>query len=229
MKASMGEAFADAQLRNVVDMTGDCFDPVALQTAFETYDVFKQTTDLTLPDRTWLSIDPSGTGHAWGWFIGGLKNRTLFEIESGTLQMGTGKDGHSVSPQTLNEFLLSKAKQWAVHTVVCESNTGGPAVQIYLQQHGRNVVSQNFGADGATNSRFAFIHLARKLIDQQQIVLANRDLYRQLIIYNPSKGSADKLKGDLADAFLHFCWIAGGGLQAFETSQIRATPSRVVW
>jgi hypothetical protein len=226
MTASAGQEFADSQLRNIYSPDGDQFNPIALKNALDTYPTFMTHTPDLDTRIAYLGIDPSGTGHKWGWFLLGQINNMLFEIDSGTIQMGDLAQKEQWSPQRMQEFFLALCRAHMVRKVAIESNTGGKIVELFLRQHGVNVMSQNFGADNTPQSRHNFIMLARKMIDEAAFVFKNHQLYQQLLIYNPTKSSDDKLKGDLADASLHAIWIAMNG---FKGATNQPTPKAVFY
>lgn len=204
--AIVGEDFTQRRLHNVSTADGDMFDPAALRDAFETYAMFM--VQCPTIERCILAIDPSGTGHKWGWFLGAFNRGVFWEMESGEIQMGMpDESGQKWSPERMEAFFMKFVRAHGAEVVI-ESNSGGGIMKTNLALKGARVTSQNFGSDNDVNSRSAYIQRARRLLDERVIVLRNQTLHSQLLIYAPTVKSEDRFKGDLADAFLHFCWRA---------------------
>jgi len=215
MEVCMGEDFVKQQLENADTGSGDAFNYVSIDDAYQMYDMYWQNIGMKYPAITHMAIDPSGTGHPFGVFIGGydpLKDEHI-EIESFEMQMG---DPNTItrekqSPNRINEILLEKCQKYNVKKVCIESNSGGQAIAIFLRSHKIQVVLQNFGAKNAFNSRANYVKLANYVLDGRKIVLKYQKLKSELTIYNPEIDKGEH-KGDAADAFLHYLWLACGGM-----------------
>ena len=215
MEVCMGEDFVKQQLENADTSSGDAFNYVSLQDAYDMYDTYWQNIGMKYPSITHMAIDPSGTGHPFGVFIGAydpIRDEHL-EVESFEMQMG---DPNTVtrekqSPNRINEILLEKCQKYNIKKVCIESNSGGQAIAIFLRSHNIQVVMQNFGAKTAFNSRANYVKLANYVLDGRKIVLKYAKLKSELTIYNPDIDKGEH-KGDAADAFLHYLWLACGGM-----------------
>jgi len=215
MEVCMGEDFVKQQLENADTGSGDAFNYVSIDDAYQMYDTYWQNIGMKYPAITHMAIDPSGTGHPFGVFIGGydpLKDEHI-EIESFEMQMG---DPNTItrekqSPNRINEILLEKCQRYNIKKVCIESNSGGQAIAIFLRSHKIQVVLQNFGAKNAFNSRANYVKLANYVLDGRKIVLKYQKLKSELTIYNPEIDKGEH-KGDAADAFLHYLWLACGGM-----------------
>ena len=217
---------AKMRLQGEMSYEGDIFDQQSIKDAYAIYETLLNTT-FENPDEFWLeteynvlAIDPSGEGHPWGYFIGGVVNNFFIEIASGELQLGSPQSmgGGRWTPARLNEFVYKMMKQYNVKYVVIESNTGGPGLKIYLQGKGFTKVEyQNFGAEGNYNARTNYLKVVNKILHGRALALKNRSIHPQLTVYDPDerKKTATHVsqKGDVADAFIHFCWKAAGGLK----------------
>jgi len=213
--ALLGEGFGQMRLEGEMTGQGDCFNFAAVNDAFDRYTLYMSIINNKLPPIRFMAIDPSGTGHPFGVFIGAYdpdKDEHV-EIESFEIQMGdpNTRIQEKSSPQRINELLLTKCRENGIKKVVIESNSGGQAIAIFLRNYGIQVIEQNFGGKQCYNSRANYVTLANYLLDNRKIVLKNDKLKSELIIYNPSINK-EEFKGDVADAFLHYCWIAVGGM-----------------
>ena len=232
-----GKAFTERRFQNIHSGSGDTFDVVALNDSFDIYETFLMTQGLDInnpiqmaqkSDYVILAIDPSGGGHPFGWYVGGVFNRYLFEIKSGMFQMGTDDHGQNWTPDRVNMFFYKMVKELNVACVVLESNTYGPALGIYLEQRGIKVEYQNFGAEGKANDRENFISVTRAIYADHVIANRNIELKPQMVLYDPSEKEKNKKnrKGDLADAHIHFIWKASGGLDYMRAREIKPQLNR---
>lgn len=216
MEVCMGEDFVKQQLENADTGSGDAFNYTSIDDAFSLYDSYLQTIGDKISALRFMAIDPSGTGHPFGVFIGAYDSSRdeHVEVEAFEMQMGdTNVIIHDKkSPQNINQTLLLKCQQNFIKKVCIESNSGGQAIAIFLRQHRITVINQNFGAKNAFNSRANFVKLANYILDEHKIVLKYPKLKSELTIYNPSVNK-EEYKGDVADAFLHYCWLSVGGMQ----------------
>jgi hypothetical protein len=213
--ALLGDGFGKMRLEGEFTGEGDCFNYVSIQDSFDMYETYWQNIGMKYPSITHMAIDPSGTGHPFGVFIGAydpLRDEHI-EIESFEMQMG---DPNTItrdkqSPNRINEILLEKCQKYNVKKVCIESNSGGQAIAIFLRSHKIQVIMQNFGAKNAFNSRSNYVKLANYVLDGRKIVLKYGKLKSELTIYNPDIDKGEH-KGDAADAFLHYLWLACGGM-----------------
>ena len=199
------EGTANRMLRNEYDYSGDTFNFDSLEDAYKMYKLFMLQEPL--PKNIVLGIDPSGTRHKWGWFLGAYNDGTYWEIDSGEIQMGMpdGK-GDVWSPQRLESFFVTLCLSIPGIDVVIESNTGGARLKTVLQMKGIKCRKQNFSGSETGKSREDFIYVAERILSDRAMVLNNRKLFNQQVNYNPTKSLAEKFKGNVADAWLHFCW-----------------------
>lgn len=217
--ALVGTSFTKMRLKNEFDGTGDQFDTTHINDSYDIYETFCVGEDLTpetmknKPDITILAIDPSNTGHPFGWYLGGIIHKYLFEIASGMMQMGIDNQGQKWTPERINQFFLKICREYHVKYVVIENNTYGAALAIFLIQHGIRVEFQNFGGQGKSNDRENFLSVVRTVFANHIIANKNYDLKPQLVIYDPVVRDKEDYKGDIADAFIHFVWKAVGGLK----------------
>ena len=208
----MGEDYVKSQLLNQETASGDAFSAQSLIDALESYALFM--TQKPAVAINIMTLDPSGTGHPFGWFIGGFDSITQnsWEIESGMIQLGNpDADGDNWTIQKIYAFVLSKCREYHVKYFITESNSGGQALALYLRQNGITAILQNFAGELTPTSRSNYIKLARYILEERQTFICNQDLINQLTIYNPNKDK-EKHKGDIADAWLHFQWKAYGGV-----------------
>jgi len=221
----VGKNFTQRRLHNKDTGTGDKFDQQSLRDAFAIYETLINT-QFENPNEWWkecdftvMAVDPSGTGHPFGWIVLAVAGRYLIEVESGMMEMGTDDQGQKWTPQRINMYLYQKFKQYYCKAGAIESNTSGPAIRVFFENRKKNMKPQNFGADGKYNARENYITLARHVLDDRLIALKNRDLQAQLTIYNPEERDtkSEKVKGDIADAFLHAVWLALGGMKYLRT------------
>jgi hypothetical protein len=214
--ALLGDGFGKMRLEGEMSGDGDCFNFAAIDDAFSLYDSYLQTIGDKISALRYMAIDPSGTGHPFGVFIGAYdpQRDEHVEVEAFEMQMGDANVAirEKSSPQRINEILLTKCQQNFVKKVCIESNSGGQAIAIFLRAHKIVVMNQNFGGKEAHNSRANFVKLANYILDEHKIVLKYPKLKSELTIYNPSVNK-EEYKGDVADAFLHYCWLSVGGLQ----------------
>jgi hypothetical protein len=135
--------------------------------------------------------------------------------------MGAYSETHETwTPDKINMFFLQKAKEHNVNRITIESNSGGQAVMLFFKAHHLPVILQNFGGDGEVNARAAYIKIARELLDERACLLKSSILRNELLIYDPGVAAKEKNKGDLADAFLHFTWIAMDGVNYFKRKML---------
>lgn len=208
----MGKGFGDMRIDGIMSSLGDTFDMQAIKDAYDCYDTYLAQSDLPLLRA--MALDPSGTGHPFGWVILGYDERTdtIVEIDSGMMQLGTGKDGITWSPEKIDTFLLSKAKEHGVKYFSSESNSGGHQYIIKMKAAGiRSIICQWQGKDTSI-SHESFIKLTNHFLTERQILLKNPDLKKQLVIYDPAKDK-EQHKGDIADALLCCLWNLVGGIQ----------------
>jgi hypothetical protein len=215
MQVCMGEEFVKQQLENADTGSGDAFNYTSLEDAFALYETYLRHLNGKYPALRYMTIDPSGTGHPFGVFIGGYNPLTNehIEIESCEIQMGdVDPVTHELwSPQKINTWLLAKVREYGIKKVAIESNSGGQQIAIFLRANGIECIMQNFGAPNSPFSRSNFLKLANHFLDERKVVLKNQKLKSELTIYNPAKDK-DKFKGDVADAFLHYIWLSVGGI-----------------
>lgn len=215
---------AKMRLDGIMSYEGDIFDQQSIKDAFDIYETLISQS-FNDPDAFWLeteynilSIDPSGTGHPYGWFVGGVHQNYFIEIDSGEMELGFDDTGQKWSSDRVNMFLYNIVKKYNVKYVVLENNTGGPTIYIFFRGKGfRKIEYQNFGKEGNSNARSNFISVVRHALDNRAVALKNRSLHPQLTIYDPDqRDKTDRRvsqKGDLADAFIHFMFKAAGGLK----------------
>ncbi len=202
--------FADAQLKNIYNATGDVFDYQSLVDAWEGYPLMISTKPIARYKI--LSIDPSGAGHPFGWYIGAVdgKGENFWEIESGELQLGKSLDdlesGEKWSWDRIMVFFIQKCKKLNVDLVIMESNSGGNAMKLKFSQNNLHAMNQNFAPVGKRGSRNAMIHMSRSLFDDRVINIKSEGLRDQLLIYDPEVHNKEKYKGDRPDAMLHCNW-----------------------
>jgi len=207
----VGDSLIKSRLGGGTSSEGDTFDFPSIEEAFATYDYVFANARTQL---RFLAVDPSQTGHPWGWFLGSydpMKDE-MYEFESGQMEMGDPKvDPSKCSPQHIKEFLLDKAQKNGIKTFVCEGNCGGAELVLFMKQHGFRAYTQVWSGNNKINSHDSFIRLLRHFLDERKIYLCNPKLKQQLTIYNPKKDK-EQHKGDIADALLHFVWVAVSGL-----------------
>ena len=219
MSALSGEAEANAQLYNTYNSEGDAFNPQTLKDAFNTYEFFMARIEpKTQYTKTILSIDPSGTGHPFGWCVLRISdNDFIWELDSGEFKMGDyDETGQCWTPSKIDSFLRKKYYDYKCTGVIFEGNNGGAAFVVTFRAAGMNAKLCNFAGEGKVNSHSEKIRTARWFFDNMQIVIANRQLKAELSVYNPvvSKRTGNgALKGDVADAFLHAIWELVGGVR----------------
>lgn len=230
--ALCGTSFTRQRLGNEVDGTGDQFDIMHLNDSYDIYETFCMTEDLTpenmknKPDYNILGIDPSNTGHPFGYYLGGVYHKYLFEIKSGMMKMGLDTLGQKWTPDRINLFFYKMCKDYNVSVVVIENNTYGAALQIYLKQRGINAEFQSWAGEGKSNSRSNFLSVARAVYANHVIANKNLDLKPQLVIYDPIERDKVEYKGDIADAHIHFIWKAVGGLDYMRAKEVHPSINR---
>ena len=232
-----GKAFTERRFENIHSGSGDTFDVQDLNDSFDIYETFLMTQGLDILDKIQMAqksdyvimaVDPSGTGHPFGWYVGGVLRQHLFEIDSGTFQMGLDPHGQKWTPDRINMFIYKKCKDLNVACVVIESNSYGPALEIYLSQRRVKTEYQNFGAPGSSNDRENFISVVRAIYADHAIANYNIELKPQMVLYDPGEREKNKKdrKGDLADAHIHFIWKAAGGLNYMRAREVKPLLNR---
>jgi hypothetical protein len=211
MEAAMGSAWAKSQLDNIYNAEGDIFLPAAIEWAYTNYKPI-MTLDNQVATKKVMAIDPSGTGHPFGWFIGACNSggRFFWELASGEMQLGASMDdiesGEKWSQERIDAFLISKAKEHHVDLVLIESNMSGPAMRLKFLGNNLMCMHQNFGSKDSDYNRENMIGLARHIMDSECLVLKGEALQDSLLKYDPDKENTQKRKGDSADAMIHCLW-----------------------
>lgn len=213
MKSLSGEGEARAQLLNEYNREGDIFDPNSLTNAALAYEYFmSQRSQEIHIEKMLLSIDPSGVGHPIGWCIFAYGSNTIWEVCSGEKQLGDEDEinNEKITPDKLIAFFINKARKHKVNYAIIENNQNGPTIKIMLKIAKIKCEFRNFGGETNINSHTNKNRLVRHFLDNGMIVIKNPDLIAQLRIYNPFENK-NKLKGDLADSFIHVVWELVGG------------------
>ena len=215
--AICGEAFTQRRLENINTGSGDQFDHQTLKDAIDVYESLLASTFGT--ETPWLevhynimSIDPSQTGHPFGYVIAGVQPSLIIEWESGMMQMGIDKVGQKWSPDKINMFYYKKVKQYGIKLTIIENNNYGPALHLYLVARGVNAVLFNRGGDGKYNSVSNLLSVARAAFDDHIVAMLNLLGKQQLTLYDRLLKDKNKHKGDIADAWINLIWQALGGL-----------------
>ena len=232
--ATCGKAFTERRLQNIDTGSGDQFDQQSLKDSIDIYETLLATTFIT--DRPWLevgfnilSVDPSQTGHPFGYMIAGVNPSLIIEWESGMMEMGLDKTGQKWTPDKINMFYYKKIKDYGIKIVGIENNTYGPALALYLQQRHINVILVNRGAEGSYNSVSNFLNVARAAFDDHIIAMKNLEAKQQLTLYDRAQRDKNKHKGDLADAVINLIWLALGGLQYIATKNMKENSEQTTW
>ena len=144
--AICGEAFTQRRLENINTGSGDQFDHQTLKDAIDVYETLLASTFGT--ETPWLevhynimSIDPSQTGHPFGYVIAGVQPSLIIEWESGMMQMGIDKVGQKWSPDKINMFYYKKVKQYGIKLTIIENNNYGPALHFLYCFFGQYTVN----------------------------------------------------------------------------------------
>jgi len=209
VKAIGGQSEVDRWLNNKESLVGSSFNPVAIENAFDAYEPFMAYKPT--PAYKVLFVDPSGTGHPVGYFLGACdqKGTEFWELASGTLQLGeTLEDLESdmgLTDEQIKQKLLKLARNHQINLFAAESNMNGKQLKQFFLLKGFTAINQNFGPDDnrKRDSRAAMITFARKIMDNNAMYLDGFDLKNELLIYNPDDHSTAKYKGDAADAMIH--------------------------
>jgi hypothetical protein len=232
----VGETTTKMRLENKFTGTGDQFDPESIHDAYAIYETllatdFKTPKPITECDYRILSIDPSGTGHPFGWILLGVKTQHIIDFQSGMMQMGYDPSGQKWSGGRIDEFFLKICRENYVRCVVLENNTYGSGLIVFLQNHGIKVEVSVRGMEGTDNSLSNFIRVAHKVFEDRLIALQNPDLRGQLSIYDPlerGKGN-NQFKGDIADALINGIWYCVGGIKYISGNVIQVQEQKVAW
>lgn len=195
MRASMGDDFADSQLKNITTHAGDPFPPKLIIDAMNGYDEFMEKLG-QVAYFACVGVDP-GFSHPTGVFVMGVYRGHIFELESMEL---AGKD---TSDERVKAIVSELATDYGGH-IVCESNSGGLHwIKAWNEEWGHTAYAQNFaGPQTDAFHRMNMIRMIRDLMTQHRLHICSRKLKKQLLKYNPDKDKNDS-KGDLADAFIH--------------------------
>lgn len=216
--AICGEAFTQRRLENINTGSGDQFDAQSLKDAIDIYETIRSTefsskTPWYEVNYNIMSIDPSQTGHPFGYVIAGVKPSLIIEWESGMMQMGIDKVGEKWSPDKINMFYYKKIKDYGIKLTIIENNNYGPALHLYLVARGINAILFNRGGDGKYNSVSNLLSVARAAFDDHLVAMLNLEGKSQLTLYDRLLKDKNKHKGDIADAWINLIWQALGGLQ----------------
>lgn len=188
------------------------FDPMMVLNAFKSYDAFIKF-DKPPAAFTVESLDPSGTGHPMGltiWSCDAEGEHFWMEFAQ-ELQLGEElKDwasGAKLTPEQVDQILLTKAKEHKITHFISESNMNGKMAKILFTQHGYIAQNQNFGDDKKQQkgaSRGGMCHVVRNIMDENALFFHDEDLKNEWSIYNPDEHeSVAKFKGDNADSSIH--------------------------
>jgi len=208
MEASMGSAFAKAQLKNIYNATGDTFNADSIEWAYTNYKMMKEL-ETPVPVKKIMGVDPSGAGHPFGWCIMATNSggRFFWEIDSGEMELASElwevENGEKWTQERINAYLVSKAKENHVDMIVIESNMSGPAMRLKFLQNQLPCMIQNFGNPKTEMSRDNMIGITRTIMDSERMILRGEDLQNSLLKYDPDKETKAKRKGDSADAMIH--------------------------
>ena len=197
MKSSMGEEFAERQLRNKQSYTGEPFPPHLVVAAMNGYDAFMESDSVKgRAYHTVVGVDP-GFNHPVGVFVAGCFRGHFFELESMLIK------GTDASEERIKTIIAELATDYSAEAIVCESNSGGLHWMKSWQQLGHVTMAQNFENNPVkVFDRKNMITTLQNLMKQNRLHICNKDLQTQLYKYNPDKDKNDS-KGDLADAFIH--------------------------
>jgi hypothetical protein len=215
--ALCGEGFGKMRLDGEMTSEGDTFDFASITDAFDQYESFMAINKQT--GKRIAFLDPSGTGHPFGFFIFEYNPTTdeLWEVFSKQWRMGTG-DGETWSPDRIFEFIYMKCKEFSVKLFGTEGNSGGQFLALKLKQKGIPIIIKTWEGTGTNNSQEMYVKLFRHFLDERKVYLQNPLLKTQLTIYTPKK-SNEQFKGDLADAAINALWWAVGGIQYLKKLQ----------
>lgn len=213
MRASMGDDFADRQLKNEASWSGDAFTPKMIIDSMNSYDFFMEG----LGDNASMNVigvDP-GFAHPTGVIVMGLWRGHIFELESMLLR---GKD---TSDERIKAIVAELAEGYGTTQIKCESNSGGLHwIKSWNDEYGLNAVAQNFhGTESHSFHRKNMIKGIRDLMLSHRVHFFNKDLKFQLLKYDPDKDKNDS-KGDLADAFIHACYALINNLIMDEDEEV---------
>ncbi len=199
MTAAMGEEFAQLQLDNVANETGQPFPPRLIMECMSEYDSYIDGIQDHIDKMEYMAtvgVDPGFT-HATGYMCLGLYRGTIFELESGMLK-GKNNDEERI------KAVIGEVADSHCANIRSESNSGGLHwMKFWREVLGIDATASNFNSSpNSAFSRTNMIKLVRGMMNLHRIVFFNSDLKRQLLKYNPEKDVNDS-KGDLADAFIH--------------------------
>ncbi len=233
LDATMGQAYAQQQLGNVDDYSGEVFNPDKVDLAFKKGKTFKPK---KIYDDACLAIDP-GAVHNFAAGILGMEGLEFYEL---------WVEGFSISGRTeeQNEKMLKKIAKSCAYayiehhctTIASESNSGArlivPLIVHYIRKFlplakgSRaiipNIVWSNWGTDREQGyeapriiSRVDYITLMQYVFDYGKITLQDRNEHEHLMRveiarYRPEDGK-EKYKGDFVDMLLHGVWELSGG------------------
>ena len=208
MEASMGSAFAKAQLKNIYNASGDTFNVDSIEWAYTNYKMIREI-ETPVPVKRVMGVDPSGAGHPFGWCIMATNSggRLFWELDSGEMELASSLDElasrEKWTQERINAFLISKAKENNVDMIVIESNMSGPAMRLKFLQNKLPCMIQNFGNPKTEMSRDNMIGISREIMDSERLILRGEELQNSLLKYDPEKETKAKRKGDSADAMIH--------------------------
>jgi hypothetical protein len=234
----VGPEITQMRLENKYSGSGDRFDPESIKDAYDIYETlfnqeFKSDNPITECDWRLLSIDPSGTGHPFGWILLGIKNNHIIEFKGGMMKMGVDPTGQKWSTERINEFFLKTSRENYCRCVLLENNTYGTGLIVFLKNHGIDVQISTRGKEGNDNSLSNMMNVARKVFEDRLIALKNSDLRGQLTMYDPvEKGKSDnQFKGDIADALVNGIFYIVGGREYMANSvpTIQLQQKKVAW
>jgi hypothetical protein len=211
--ALSGKAEADAQLRNIANREGLTFMEENLREAIDRYEDIRGKPFVY--DVVCMGIDPSGTGHEfgfsiWAWY---KKEDFVFELLTGKRQMGeVTQDGKKLELDDIMLELMGYCDRFHVQKIFIEPNSSGPAMRIKFENRGYKAFMLGWGGKSKVKNHQTFINLACHFFDNYKIAMKNQELYLELIKYNPELGT-DENKGNMADAFLLCLWGLVGGIK----------------
>lgn len=213
----VSESFAEAQLYNIDDVTDECFNPDKYELAYS------KPRDVTqIHVKTTMGIDPGGKINAFGCSIWSL-------TKDGQVDLRWIKRFYN-SIHTAQEQAKEIAGQYILYNVEycqAESSAGSPwnmsliADEVRKQSDGKIIfryVYINFQGEGKVFDKSNFVYMFKILLDYEHVLLYKRgkeekELYRQITLYNPDKGESGSNPDDLMDSTLHCIWRLLGGME----------------
>ena len=234
----MGQSYAQQQLGNIDDYSGEVFNPDKVDLAYKKGKTFRPK---KIYDDACLAIDP-GAVHNFAAGVFGIEGLELFHLWS---------EGFSVSGKTEDETdkMLKKIAKHCAYayiehhctSIISESNSGArliiPLIRHYIKKYlpkaqGSSavlpvIVWSNWGTDREQGyeapriiSRVDYITLLQYIFDYGNIILQDRNDHEHLMRvefarYKPQDGK-EKYKGDFVDMTLHAVWNLTGGFEYIE-------------